>query len=307
MGRLLFAAALAALVTSPVSAVAAQAEPPPLAGHACGDFDSYVWAQSVYDADPAANPELDLDGDGIACPEWPPGFAPALWTTAIPLGAEPAELVRVVDGDTIEVRFEDGAVESVRLILVDTPESVSPSTPDECFGAEATAFTTAVLTDYEGDLYLERDVSDRDRFGRLLRYVRVGGAHVGETLVREGYARAVAYPPDTTYQAALDAAQREAQDAGRGLWSACQAPPTPSPSAAPTSTPTRTPTTVPPTPTRAPTQAPQANCHPSYPTVCIPPPPPDLDCGDIPHKRFTVLQPDPHRFDSDRDGIGCES
>ena len=81
----------------------------------------------------------------------------------------------------------------------------------------------------------------------------------------------------------------------------------PSPSAAPTSTPTRTPTTVPPTPTRTPTQAPQANCDPSYPTVCIPPPPPDLDCGDIPHKRFPVRGADPHRFDNDKDGIGCES
>lgn len=49
------------------------------------------------------------------------------------------------------------------------------------------------------------------------------------------------------------------------------------------------------------------NCDSSYPDFCIPPPPPDLDCGDIPQKRFTVLQPDPHRFDGDKDGIGCES
>lgn len=49
------------------------------------------------------------------------------------------------------------------------------------------------------------------------------------------------------------------------------------------------------------------SCDPSYPTVCIPPPPPDLDCGDIPYRRFTVLAPDPHRFDGDHDGIGCES
>ena len=49
------------------------------------------------------------------------------------------------------------------------------------------------------------------------------------------------------------------------------------------------------------------NCDPSYPGVCIPPYPPDLDCGDIPQKNFTVLQPDPHRFDGDKDGIGCES
>jgi hypothetical protein len=61
------------------------------------------------------------------------------------------------------------------------------------------------------------------------------------------------------------------------------------------------PTTPPPTTT-------PSNCDPGYPTVCIPPPPPDLDCGDIPHRSFTVLPPDPHNFDgTDNDGIGCES
>src|SRR5438034_6367879 len=50
-----------------------------------------------------------------------------------------------------------------------------------------------------------------------------------------------------------------------------------------------------------------AGCDPAYPTVCIPPPPPDLDCKDIPFWRFTVLPPDPHRFDGDHDGVGCES
>jgi len=55
------------------------------------------------------------------------------------------------------------------------------------------------------------------------------------------------------------------------------------------------------------TPPPVANCDPSYPTVCIPSPPPDLDCGDITYRNFTVLPPDPHRFDGDHDGIGCES
>lgn len=55
-----------------------------------------------------------------------------------------------------------------------------------------------------------------------------------------------------------------------------------------------------------PLRAQRSNCSPSYPDVCIPPPPPDLDCGDISHRNFRVLQPDPHRFDGDRDGIGCE-
>lgn len=68
-------------------------------------------------------------------------------------------------------------------------------------------------------------------------------------------------------------------------------------------------TTSPTTSTTAATTQPTSggNCHPSYPTVCIPPPPPDLNCADIPHRRFTVLPPDPHRFDGDKDGIGCES
>ncbi len=81
----------------------------------------------------------------------------------------------------------------------------------------------------------------------------------------------------------------------------------PAPSAAPTSTPTRTPTKAPAAPTATPTKVPTANCDPSYPTVCIPPPPPDLDCGQIPYRNFVVKQPDPHRFDSDKDGIGCET
>lgn len=61
----------------------------------------------------------------------------------------------------------------------------------------------------------------------------------------------------------------------------------------------------PPLPTATPTRGP--NCSPAYPTVCIPPPPPDLDCAQIPYRKFTVLPPDPHKFDSDKDGIGCES
>ncbi len=74
-----------------------------------------------------------------------------------------------------------------------------------------------------------------------------------------------------------------------------------------TSFPTDT-TTVYPTITPIPTSvsAASSNCDPSYPDVCIPSPPPDLNCGDIPYKRFTVLPPDPHGFDRDKDGIGCE-
>ena len=67
------------------------------------------------------------------------------------------------------------------------------------------------------------------------------------------------------------------------------------------------PTPAPTLPAPTSTEEPSINCDPAYPDVCIPPPPPDLDCGDIPFKRFKVLRPDPHRFDGDWDGIGCES
>ena len=69
-------------------------------------------------------------------------------------------------------------------------------------------------------------------------------------------------------------------------------------------------TSVPPSPTPViptATPIPPRNCDPAYPDVCIPPPPPDLDCGEIPYRRFRVLPPDPHGFDRDGDGIGCES
>lgn len=80
--------------------------------------------------------------------------------------------------------------------------------------------------------------------------------------------------------------------------------PAPTTAAKPAPTPAPKPTA---TPVPQPTAAPRTNCDPSYPTVCIPPPPPDLDCGDISYRRFKVLPPDPHRFDGDKDGIGCES
>ena len=73
----------------------------------------------------------------------------------------------------------------------------------------------------------------------------------------------------------------------------------------PTNTPLPPPTQPPPTLTPVPVPT-RPSCDPSYPTVCIPPPPPDLDCGEIPHRRFQVLQPDPHWFDGDENGIGCE-
>jgi hypothetical protein len=81
---------------------------------------------------------------------------------------------------------------------------------------------------------------------------------------------------------------------------AAPAPPPPPPTTAPPPPPPPPPATVAPPP-------PPSSCDPSYPDVCIPPAPPDLDCGDVPYRRFRVVAPDPHGFDADADGVGCES
>ncbi|KPL89735.1 hypothetical protein SE16_00760 [Ardenticatena maritima] len=195
--------------------------------------------------------------------------------------AQSAQLVGVVDGDTIDVLL-DGRVVRVRYIGVDTPER------GDALYAAATEANRRLLGN--GALLLVRDVSETDRYGRLLRYVVAGDTFVNAELVRQGYAQVLTVPPDVACADWFVALQREAIAAGRGLWAT---PPTPVPP----------PTPIPPAP---PPPPPANQCDPSYPDVCIPPPPPDLDCGDIPYRRFRVLPPDPHRFDGDHDGIGCE-
>ena len=219
-----------------------------------------------------------------------------------------AVVVDVVDGDTIKVEL-DGEVVTVRYIGIDTPETVDPSSPVMWMGPEASA-ANAKLVDGQ-TVYLERDVSETDRFGRLLRYVWLdassGWRLVNLELVGLGFAVSSPYPPDVEYQDLFDAAESRAMRDGRGLWGPT---PTPVPTAVPTPRPVApapvAPAPVAPAPV-APPPPPVGNCSPSYPGVCIPPAPPDLNCGDISYRQFAVLPPDPHGFDGDNDGIGCES
>jgi len=111
---------------------------------ACANYDNQAWAQSVYETDPSRYAALDPDGNGRACDELSPGVAPAHWTTYVPRGAEPAALISVSDDDTIRVDI-GGKVETLHLILIDTPETRDPNNPPECYGAEATAFLEALL------------------------------------------------------------------------------------------------------------------------------------------------------------------
>jgi micrococcal nuclease len=132
-----------------------------------------------------------------------------------------ATVVRPVDGDTVVVEV-DGREEPVRLIGIDTPESVAEDRPVECFGPEAKD-RTAELLPAGTVVRLERDVEARDRYDRLLAYVIRDGDDVlvNRLLVEEGFAESVAFPPNTTRQAELDGAEASARGARRGLWGAC--------------------------------------------------------------------------------------
>lgn len=182
------------------------------------------------------------------------------------------------DGDS----WKDTSGREYRLGLVNTPEY------NECFGSAATAKRKELVADgFRAAVYTT------DAYGRLVSVVTTAsGINLNIWLAREGYANDT-YLAQFRYEnpglaRQLDAAFAKAKAEGTGLWSACQ----PTPVAAP--------------PTKA-AAASRSGCDPSYPTVCIPPPPPDLDCGDIPYRRFQVVGDDPHRFDADNDGIGCES
>jgi micrococcal nuclease len=131
-----------------------------------------------------------------------------------------ATVARVVDGDTIVVHL-GGRTETVRLLGIDTPETVDPRKPVQCFGVEASHRTKALLPAGTG-VRLERDVEARDVYGRLLAYVRRDdGTFVNLALLEEGFANTLTIPPNVAYAAPFALAARGAQAAGRGLWSAC--------------------------------------------------------------------------------------
>jgi micrococcal nuclease len=124
-------------------------------------------------------------------------------------------VVRIVDGDTIHVRI-GGRLERVRYIGVNTPEVHHPTKGEEPGGREAAEVNRRLVTGQA--VRLELDVQERDRYGRLLAYVWVGNVMINAELVRLGYAQVMTIPPNVRYQAMFLKLQREAREAGRGLW-----------------------------------------------------------------------------------------
>jgi micrococcal nuclease len=201
-------------------------------------------------------------------------------------------VTRVIDGDTVESLLDNGSSDTIRLLGVDTPETYISNQPGEygnitdtvCldkWGYAATQFTKERLDDQKVTLISDPAAGERGSFGRLLAYVQIDEVDFNALLVDLGYARVYTEGTASREQKYLRL-QENAQREKRGLWE-CERP------------------------TPAPTKfSAGRNCDPSYPDVCIPSYPPDLDCNEIKYSKFAVLQPDRHGFDMDKDGIGCE-
>jgi micrococcal nuclease len=246
----------------------------------------------------AGLPSLDAGGDEAASA----AAAQAVLEKAGPTGkTTKAKVVRIVDGDTIVVAY-GGKQYKVRYIGIDSPETVDPSSPVQWMGPQASAANKKLVAGK--DVVLEKDVSETDQYGRLLRYVwlKTGTKWllVNFDLVRRGFASAATYPPDVKYVDDYVAAEGAARVAAVGLWG-----PEPEPTVAPE--PTQKPTSKPaakpkPQPTKKP-----SNCHPSY-IPCLPIVD-DLNCPDVRamgKAPVRVVGPDDYRLDADHDGIGCE-
>jgi endonuclease YncB( thermonuclease family) len=285
MRRLVFAAAMLLLCVAPFfwfHAAAAQGTV------SCATYDAWEWAQAVFESERTTYAALDADGDGAACPELRRGgFAPAFWTDRIPEDVQEAQIFQIIDGDTPETQNEQ-----------------------HCGGVQATDFATWALrfNDTPGVIYIEKDKTEKDKYGRELAYVwfTVDGQPylLNHILINNGWAEDVDYG-DRKYDAQLKQAATFAKNHTLGVYALCGDFDKPLP-AQPTQAPAPT---QPPAPIPVPTEIPQepthTGCDPNY-TCCVPTVGYDLDCADIGFS-VQVIGVDIHGFDREGDGIGCES
>lgn len=160
--------------------------------------------------------ESTSDGTKLTSEVFQQSTSPATFGIA----GERAFVAKVVDGDTLELV----SGKMVRFIGIDTPETVDPRRPVGCFGKEASNETKSLLSGKE--VILQKDVSDKDKYGRLLRLIFLPLPDgqllfVNDYLVREGFARVMTYPPDVKYNEEFRQAENEAKENKRGLWENC--------------------------------------------------------------------------------------
>ncbi|MDQ3103671.1 MAG: thermonuclease family protein, partial [Actinomycetota bacterium] len=190
----------------------------------------------------------------------------------------------------------------VRLLEIDTPETVHPSEPVQCYGPAASD-ALARLAPVGTTVWVLADQELKDYYDRTLLYLWSDrgdkSLFINRALVAKGFAQASLYEPNDRYITVMYAAESVAKSADRGLWGFCSrfgeplTQPDPQPEPEPTSAP-------------APSGG-GGNCDPSYSGECIPPYPPDLDCTEISAQGFNVVGDDPHGFDADGDGIVCDT
>lgn len=253
---------------------------------------AFVLVSIVVGCDTASAPsarERTASGTSDPAPPTSAQTAPSTASTSSTGPEEPVSLgeqtvvTRVVDGDTV-----DTDVGRVRLIGIDTPETVHPERGVECFGREASAFAARLMPPGTA-VILRYDAERQDRYRRLLAYVYRAddGLFVNAELVEQGYAQVSTVPPNVAHADELVMLAREARDAGRGLWSACSDD-GPESSAGSSVSP-----------------VPGAQCDANYEGACVPPYPPDVNCADV-GTPVRVVGGDPHRLDGDGDGTGCD-
>lgn len=173
-------------------------------------------------AAPSVTQSTDKAAGNSAPPTSPiPAAAPTVSAPSPQSGAAQgwiaAHITRVVDGDTMEVSY-NGKQDTIRLLLIDTPETHKPNTPVEPFGPEASAYAEQVLAGR--DVKLELDGPQRDKYGRLLCYLWVGDQLFNKMQIEKGYARvAYVYDPPYKHYDELVAAEQKAKSAGIGIWS----------------------------------------------------------------------------------------
>jgi micrococcal nuclease len=165
---------------------------------------------------------LAVVGVLASCTQAPPRYAPDPPTTermALAPATTAGQVIRVVDGDTVHVQV-DGVNVTVRVLGLDTPETVDPRKGVQCWGPEASANAKRLLSGRRVTLVADPTQADKDRYGRVLRYIRLGGRDYTLDAVSAGMGRVYTYgrKPVLEYPE-LEEAQRQAMAAGRGLWS----------------------------------------------------------------------------------------
>jgi micrococcal nuclease len=210
---------------------------------------------------------------------------PASPTPSVP--GQAAEVVDVVDGDTVKVRTTDGQQLTVRVLGIDTPEVHAGQ---ECWGPEASQFARDTLAGKTVGLVADPTQDNTDRYGRALRYLSLpDGDNYSVLAAAAGAARSYVYDTPVSEHEAIVAAEERAKDANRGLWGPpCNGAEQTGEAA----------------PAPEPEPEPADDCAPGY-TPCVPPYPPDVDCSDV-DGPITVTGSDPHGLDGNDDGTGCE-